>query len=119
MDAFYSQFSDFLDELIKAFPNDTDFVAYKTGLHVLHKTNPKLVPDQVVKHVSPFEETVKVRDEKFFIGHDFPEYADDDGLGSVINKMKNNWINLSEHNRNCVWDYIILLLELAKRCTSQ
>ena len=59
LDAFYNQFSDFLDQLITVFPSDSDFPTYKTGLHLLQKTNPKLVPEQVLIHVSPFEKTLR------------------------------------------------------------
>jgi hypothetical protein len=59
MDAFYGQFSSFLDQLIVTFPDDSDFPTYKSGLFLLQKTNPKLVPEQVVLHVAPFERTIR------------------------------------------------------------
>ena len=116
MDAFYGQFSDFLDQLTQAFPNDSDFPTYKTGLLLLQKTNPKIVPDQVVIHVVPFETTIRARDEKFFMNHEFEDYTSDDALGTVIMKMKSLWSTLGDANKKVVWDYTILLLDLAKRC---
>ena len=116
MDAFYGQFSDFLDQLTQAFPNDSDFPTYKTGLLLLQKTNPKIVPDQVVIHVVPFEATIRARDEKFFMNHEFEDYTSDDALGTVIMKMKSLWSTLGDANKKVVWDYTILLLDLAKRC---
>jgi len=118
LDAFYGQFSDFLDQLIQLFPNDTDFYTYKTGLHLLQKTNPKLVPEQVVLHVTPFEKTLRARDDRFFMDYRFEEYSDDDALGMIIGKMKDLWTSLSDHNKKCVWDYTNLLLDLGKRCVA-
>ena len=118
LDAFYNQFSDFLDQLIQVFPNDSDFPTYKTGLLLLQKTNPKLVPDQVLIHVTPFEKTLRARDERFFIDYSFTEYESDDALGMIISKMKGQWSSLSDNNKKCVWDYNNLILDLAKRCSA-
>jgi len=119
LDIFYGQFAEFLDQLIKVFPEDTDFATYKSGLFLLQKTNPILVPDQVVLHVGPFEETIKARDEKFFKDHGFDQYADDNALDLIIKKMKAQWDTLSDNNKKVVWDYTILLLSLARKCMTQ
>ncbi len=116
LDAFYNQFSDFLDQLIKVFPNDSDFPAYKTGLILLQKTNPKLVPEQVLIHVTPFEKTLRAHDERFFIDYNITEYGDDDALGMIISKMKVQWATLSDNNKKCIWEYTNLLLDLARKC---
>lgn len=118
LSAFYSQFSAFLDQLIVVFPEDSDFPTYKSGIYLLQKTNPKLVPEQVVTHVSPFEATIRARDEAFFKSRGFPEYADDNALDLVIQKMMQYWDVLSSENKTVVWDYVSLLLDLAKRCTA-
>lgn len=114
LDAFYNQFSDFLTELTKVFPDDLDFPAYKTALLLLQKTNPRLVVDQIRLHVLPFEETIRARNESFFLDHTFSEYADT--LDQVIQKLKGLWTQLTEANKKCVWDYIILLIDLTQRC---
>jgi hypothetical protein len=118
LDAFYGQFSSFLDQLIAVFPDDTDFPTYKSGLFLLQKTNPKLVPEQVVTHVSPFEATIRARNEAFFKDRGFPEYADDNALDLVIQKMIQYWDALTKENKTVVWDYVTLLLDLARRCTA-
>jgi hypothetical protein len=118
LDAFYGQFHDFLDQLIRVFPDDSDFPAYKSGLTLLQKTNPKLVPEQVFIHVTPFEQGIRARDEKFFLEHQFPDYADDNALDLIISKMKDLWTTLSTTSKTVVWDYLILLLDLAKRCAA-
>jgi hypothetical protein len=118
LSAFYGQFTSFLDQLIVTFPEDTDFPTYKSGLFLLQKTNPKLVPEQIVLHVSPFEATLRARDEDFFKKRGFPEYADDNALDLIIQKMMTYWDTLSSENKTVVWDYVSLLLDLAKRCTA-
>jgi hypothetical protein len=118
LDAFYGQFASFLDQLIVTFPDDSDFPTYKTGLFLLQKTNPKLVPEQVVLHVAPFEDIIRKRDDAFFKERGFPEYADDNALDLIIQKMMQYWDVLSFENRNVIWTYVTLLLDLAKRYTA-
>lgn len=118
LSAFYTQFGTFLDQLIVTFPEDTDFPTYKSGLFLLQKTNPKLVPEQIVLHVAPFEATLRARDETFFKARGFPEYADDNALDLIIQKMMTYWDTLSAENKTVIWEYVTLLLDLAKRCTA-
>lgn len=120
LDTFYNQFSDFMDQLIKVFPGDTDFLAYKTGLMLLRRTNPLLVVEQVYKHVAPFEDTIRAKNEDFFLKHGFDEQVEDnDTLDQVIQKLKGLWTNLTANNKEVVWSYTILLLDLAKRCVAK
>ncbi len=115
LSAFYSQFTMFLDQLIVVFPDDSDFPTYKSGLFLLQKTNPILVPEQVGKHVCPFEATIRARDEGFFKERGFPEYAEDTALDLIIKKMTEYWDTLTEENKKVIWDYVTLLLDLATR----
>ena len=117
LDAFYGQCVDFLDQLIQVFPNDSDFATYKTALFLLQRTNPKLVPEQLILHVTPFEKTLRARDERFFMDYGFVEYSQDDALGMIIGKMKDRWSILSENNKKCIWDYTNLLMDLASKCS--
>lgn len=120
MDAFYNQFGDFLNQLIAVFPGDSDFLAYKTGLMLLQRTNPMLVVEQVHLHVTPFEDTIRKRDESFFLNHGFNEQLEDnDTLEQVIQKLKGLWAELTANNKEVVWTYTILLLDLAKRCIAK
>lgn len=120
LDTFYNQFSDFLDQLIKAFPGDTDFLAYKTALLLLRKTNPMLVVEQVHKHVSPYDTIIRAKNEDFFLKHGFDDHIDgDDTLDQVIQKLKGLWTALTPNNKEVVWSYTTLLLDLAKRCVAR
>lgn len=119
MDAFYNQFADFLTQLAKTFPEDPDFLAYKTGLLLFQKTNPVLVIKTVHEHVIPYEETLRAKNVDFFLKHDYSDHIDnDDAMAQVIQKLKGYWGDMSETNQDVVWKYITLLLDLAKRYVS-
>ncbi len=115
LDAFYNTFNTFMEQLVSVFPGDSDIPAYKTGLSLLQRTNPLLLPKEVIGHVAPFEASVRARDEKFFLDYSFSEYQDN-ALDQIIGKVKGLWSTLSDNNKKCIWDYIILLLDLAYRC---
>lgn len=117
IDAFFNQFNDFLEQLIRVFPEDTDFPAYLSGLKLLQRTNPMLVITQVKEHVSPYEETIRAKNEDFFLKHTFDDVSDD-AIDQVINKLKGLWGVLDDSNKKHVWEYVTVLLELAKRCAS-
>jgi hypothetical protein len=117
LDAFYTQFSDFLTQLIQVFPNDLDFPAYLTGVKLLHRTNPMLLVSEVLKHTSQFEDLIRSKNEDFFLKHTFSEYtSDNDAMENLIRKMKDMWATMSDNDKKCVWSYTNLLLDIAKRC---
>ena len=105
-----------MDQLVAVFPDDSDIPTYKTAVALLQRTNPILLPKEVLNHVAPFEASVRARDEKFFLEYSFSEYQDN-ALDQVIGKVKGLWTTLSDNNKKCIWDYIILLLDLAYRCS--
>jgi hypothetical protein len=119
LDAFYNQFSDFLGQLAKLFPEDPDFPAYRTALLLFQKTNPVLVIKTVHEHVTPYEETIRAKNVDFFLKHDYSGHIEnDDALEQVIQKLKGYWSEMSDTDQEAVWSYITLLLDLAKRYTS-
>jgi hypothetical protein len=115
--AFYTHFHEFLDQMVRLFPDDTDLPTYKTALTLLQKSNPMLVPKEVVNHVSPFETSIRARDEKFFLDYSFTEYQDG-AIDQVIGKVKALWSTLTDSNKKAIWDYITILLDLAYRCSA-
>ena len=116
MDAFYNQFADFVSQLQKVFPEDTDFPTYATGLRLMRMTNPLYIVKQFQASVLPFEESIRAKKEDFFLTYDFSQLGAEGWLMEVIAKLKGMWSTLSENNKKCIWDYINLLLDIAKRC---
>lgn len=119
MDAFFNQFSDFLNELIRVFPSDADFPTFKTALNLLQKTNPMLVITQVKTHTDPYAEMITSKNENFFIEHDYSDDVDGDGaIQQIIQKLKGLWEVLTPNNKKVVWDYVKVIRDLATRCSA-
>jgi hypothetical protein len=116
MDAFFTQFHAFLSELARVFPEDPDFPAYDTALGLMKMGNPALVLSEFTKHVIPFETMIREKNSDFFLKHDFSEFDPDNTMDPIIKKLKGYWEGMSDTNKDAIWKYILLLVEISKRC---
>lgn len=118
LDAFYDQYEDFLNQMKDVFPDDGDWALYIAGLAIFRRTNPLLVVKKTWKHISRFEDVIKIRNEKFFLERDFSDITEgEEPLEQTITKLKDMWAQMSLHNRNVVWDYINNITYLARKCS--
>jgi hypothetical protein len=119
IDAFFNQYEDFLNQIKEVFPEDPDWKLYLSGLAIFRRTNPMIVAQKTWKWVSKFEETIRNRDEKFFLTMDYSEYTEgEEPLEQTIEKLRNMWSVLTPHNRKVVWDFVNNITTLAKLCTA-
>jgi hypothetical protein len=114
VDAFYAQYEDLLQQMMTVFPEDPDWMRYRTGLGVLRRTNPMVIVAKTWECVSPYEGAIQARDEAFFLNSEVTEGS----LIQTVAKLRGLWEQLSVHNRNVVWDYITNITYLAKRCAA-
>lgn len=116
MDAFFTQFHEFMGQLIRVFPEDPDFTVYDSGVMMLQKINPGLVLAEFIKNVTPFEEMIRAKNSDFFIETKIFIFDPENTMDQVIQKLKAYWVGLSDSNKESIWNYIILLLDISKRC---
>jgi len=116
VDAFFTQFHGFLGELTRVFPEDEDFPAYDSGLKLMESMNRGLVLSEFTKHVIPFETMIRAKNSDFFLKHDFSEFDPDNTMDPIIKKLKGYWETMSDANKEAIWNYIILLVDISKRC---
>jgi hypothetical protein len=118
IDAFYDQYEDFLQQMQQVFPEDPDWPLYIAGLAIFRRTNPLVVVKKTWHHLSPYVEQIKNRDEQFFLNHDYSKHIDDEEpMEQTIAKLRGMWLQLSQHNKNIICDYVTNILYLAKRCS--
>jgi hypothetical protein len=115
VEAFFNTFNEFIDQLIVLFPDDPDFPAYKSGLGFLKMGNPSIIFDQIERHVIPHEDLILKKNDDFFVKYDFDDIvAGDSSMSSVIESLKSKWLSLPLPTRSILFDYLILLTNLAK-----
>lgn len=112
--AFFEQFGKFLDEMGDMYPDDPDFPSFKTFLNGLQKTNPLVVVQVFNENVSKFSKQIEDHDEDFFLKYSYVEYGS--GVTDVVGKLAGYFSGMSPATKKCVWDYLRVLKELAKRC---
>ena len=111
IDAFYTQFNAFLNELENSYPEDADFPVFIVTLNLVKFTNPMMVVNYVKNEiVLPYQEKITNRDESFFLNYDYNTAQDVDL--NIVEKLKTYISTMSVDSKNTVWDYINLISRL-------
>lgn len=118
---FNTQLSEFILELIKIFPEDKDFRAFKNGLNLLKLADEKKPLELFYKGINEngFADKIKQKNDDFFLQNNYDNIikkADDDNINDqLINKLKGYWKDLENNNRDTVWTYFGNLLKVSER----
>ena len=85
MKAFNDHFVEFLDDIQRVFPNDTDIATVRNSLLAMRKANPKLIILSFKECVAgTYHDEIEKGDLEFFINKD---YGDDLGDGNTSNAV--------------------------------
>lgn len=86
---FNDHFLEFLDDISRVFPDDTDVAATKTALLAIRKANPRLIIQSWKEYVvAPYRTKIDSGDMSFFIEKDFThDLRDVDGNSSILDKI--------------------------------
>lgn len=110
IEAFYTQFGEFLAQLSKMYPDDKDFPAFASNLSVMKYMNP-MYPINFVKTdvVDKYKDKILSRDESFFLNsEEIQQSADID----IVYKLKSYISEMSPENKEVVWSYIEIITKL-------
>ena len=120
--AFNTQILNFLDDIIKIYPNDLDFLTFKNAIILLKKSNPRKIYQMFDLYIDSYKTQILSRDETFFISEckyneltDYTEYYKNNSIdiSHILDKLKLYWDELSETNKNNIWKYLEVLIKLA------
>lgn len=117
LDKFNQTFTDFVNDLCIAYPNDGEFRMCKAVLGTALSVNENLVHGFFMTRIIPkFEQQILDRDDDFFKQKDYSQYAASiAGAGTLIDKLKVVWVEMADDNKDAVWRYLKVLMALAKR----
>ena len=124
---FLNQFSEFIADVVRIFPDDKDLVATKVYFEGIRKYNPRLIlTSWKILVADKYEKEVEKGDFSFFINKDYredtDEFADKRNWGDYdysyinekINEIREQVSNQTEHNKQQSMKYIINLTRLSK-----
>jgi len=116
LEKFNVTFTEFIDDVISLFPNDSDLRMYKTAIVTAIKFDNKLAinifNDSVV---NKYGKQLLDRDESFFLNHDYNEVGINKEYNALIDKVKNYWTTMNDENKNIVWKYFKVLILLSQK----
>ncbi len=110
IEAFYSQFGEFLKELSKMYPEDKDFPEFASNLSMMKYMNP-MYPINFVKTdvVDKYKDQILSKDESFFLNsEEIKQSADID----IVYKLKSYITEMSPENKDVVWSYIEIITKI-------
>ena len=111
LNAFNDKYEEFVDTIVKMFPNDADVLATKTIFSLMRKTNPKLLIKAWENYVQrKYTTEIDSGDIRFFIDKDYhsdlSENPDSDYVISVINRLREPINSLSTEQVDIVLKYL-------------
>ena len=121
--AFNNVLINFIDDCILVFPEDRDFKVYKASIKILVKINPKKVLTIFANNTKLYKEQILEKNEDFFLKNDYSEVINntkktdisDDEINDIIKKIQGYWIELEKTNKEKIWDYMLLLVNLSDK----
>ena len=117
IDAMFTQFSSFLEELKQMYPEDTDFPVFLTTFSLLKSTNPMMVVNFVNSEIIvPYGTKIANRDESFFLNEDFSQRPDVDV--DVMYKVKQYVKGMSPSSKEMVWKYVEIITQICSKINS-
>lgn len=120
-DLFNRKLYEFMDDLMFISPDmERQFTVFKDVLGwaiAVNKSYPCGIFESTVS--IPYGDQIKKRDENFFLAESYTYYDEMykqyyNDL-NIVEKLKNVWRVLNDHNKTVVWQYMDVLLELANR----
>lgn len=114
---FNETFKEFMQDLIRVFPEDVEFRMYELAIHSTMTYYPTYVGEMFYEKVTlPYEEKIMKRDSTFFLTHEYADVASQHKeANAIIDKVKDCWMNMMEENQEIVWRYFRVLVLLSKK----
>ena len=131
---FNAKIIEFLNDLIKIFPGDTEFKMYKNAVNLIKMADEKK-PLQLYNTfvTAEYKQNILDKNEDFFLQHDYNEILSSDIVknsdfvkkeidgnvnNKIVNKLKGYWGELSDENKEFIWSYFNLFLKISDKVNS-
>jgi hypothetical protein len=117
IDALFTQFTSFVNELSQMYPEDPDFPMFAMTLSLMKATNPMMVINFIKTEITDhYGDKIAIRDESFFLNQDLST-RDDVDL-NVVDKLKQYIVGMTPATKDTVWAYIEIITRLSTKILS-
>jgi hypothetical protein len=116
--AFNNQFLEFIEDILRLFPNDPDIIASKNSLLLVKRVNPRLIimtwRDLIA---TPYQQQIEEGGIDFFLQKDYSEdlknAPDVEKTLAIIERLRTPLRNLHEGDKDMAMKYITNLTKLS------
>lgn len=114
---FNQTFKEFMNDLIRCFPEDADFKMYKMAISTAMIMDDGLVIGVFKeKVIDPYADKILAKDDAFFMENNYSELQGEFSEASaIIQKLKGYWAAMGEEDRDVVRRYFVVLVKLGQK----
>lgn len=118
LSAFNNQFLEFIEDILRLFPDDPDIIASKNSLLLVKRVNPRLIiitwRDLIA---TPYQQQIEEEGMEFFLSKDYREdlknAPDAENTLAIIERLRTPLKNLHEDDKTMAVKYISNLTKLS------
>jgi len=116
--AFNNQFLEFIEDILRLFPNDPDIIASKNSLLLVKRVNPRLIITTWRDLIAtPYQQQIEEGGIDFFLHKDYSEdlknAQDVEKTLAIIERLRTPLRNLHERDKDMAMKYITNLTKLS------
>jgi hypothetical protein len=107
---FNDTFIEFIEDLVRIFPDDPEFFMYKIAIQNIINRDNTIIINLFDEHVViPYGDRMLNKDNELFINN---HYISNDRAVEIIKKLQSCWIDISDDDKEIVWKYFKILILL-------
>ena len=115
LEVWNGKFAELLEDLTVLFGDDPDLLLLRTGFALARAAAKDSAWRVFRDHVEvPYGAKVLAKDESFFMTF---VLGDDTRVLGIVDRVRRAWKDLSPANRDVIWQYFTLLVQLSARVT--
>jgi hypothetical protein len=117
LEKFNTTFIEFINDIIRIFPEDPDIQIYKAAIETAIALDPKFIITRFNETlVKDYGKELLERNDNFFINYNYTDIiAQNQGYNAIITKIKNAWVQMNNENKEVIWKYFKILILLATK----
>ena len=116
VEKFNSIFNELIDDLIRLYPDDTDFYMYKTALSAVHMIDSQKVCRGFRNHVAlAYGDMIQMKNDAFFTAHTMTLKIDNESVIHFMSKLHDLWCDIQTSDKEVIWKYLRVLVILSKK----
>lgn len=129
VEAFNTKMRELLSLMTQLCPDIKDLKLMKSSFIMVSNIRPRLPQQTFAKHIqAEFQDQIMGKDEAFFMDYDYDVIVNrmsaqgmvnqDMDVLNVVGYLKTVWGNLSEQNKDTVWNFLHTLVKLSSKCSA-